>query len=1255
MQQLKTKISCQAFPKLGQYIKQSKENRIQIDQDNSDIDDLSEISDSREMTLKYSDNISLDELTPICTQVQFLRTETNNQLITQNQNGTSVFNTPNNYCQQTTSRYETEVIQEGQYKINDQGIQKQAFEMYSPSLMDNEESQHEEQLMSTSQQFQNIETNGYENVFLQNTESQTNQNLEECNNKNQNIKNYQELYELYQQHHIDQQYLEQAIQQDEVEEEHFSPQRKVNRTPSDLLRMTQQQLSNQDNHFIQIDQDNQHFLDQMGTNLQNKNTNANFQNADYRQKIVIQSQQQFANTLNLKNLNGKSINNAQNIRQNEKNSITVQSRNPYKRDLSNKKLNSQLDSNNNCIYDSMSTTKDKQFTSRVQGLGNYLCPPPFDQLFSHTEDQRTLKNELQLQNQNNQFFNQTIDDNRYGSKLNDQQKYNLNNKSKPTAKSPPQQHYSNHELINSPEQKSQQTINDHIRSQLFKLFQNYSDTSYNSGNTRMMVSKVVKQSNVQKIMIDFNQFLNIILYIAKIRYPQLFQQSSKQALDFLINSFLMPLQNTLDLKISQLEYKASISETHTNKKLEEMLAKISLNSLNQFLRDFEICPRYVHQRACILIWNHILNTKDSYIQDENKYINGNSQNNNYKSSIIQKQRFRIGAFFTFEDFLQYLFKLAFVLSQQQIDLNQNSLKLLYLLTKLENEDAIRKYMQRNQRPYNQIIRFIPSASTLCRIFGLNGCEKYHVSDILSHLILKSNSNGAIKMSGISSRFSSQRASLASPNSSSYRDGGVLSNIKRENQEEQAVDDTLKVTKYLQEVNDELKKQRNNSRESMLRSAYSIKTKGRISSNIRSPIQRINDYEQRSVSKYSNSIVSSRASSPYRSVLIQNNKLMNFDVFKNSLFQISKILLPNGTQIDQLKFLIDEHLLNLLEKDNDKRNLQNKLLKHSLILLDSQKVIQIMSDMHNELSYFYKIYTNNTAHMNFDQFIVYCGDHGIFPQICPKSLLYKIFFMLADYSDLNHPNENQNPQTIKETDLQQSYYKTANALRTPFGNIPLKDHNNIGNSLSSRNNQHNMRQSSKESAQSSNKNHQSKTYNEVVIDIHLFVEALGIIALQKDSSTVALAAHQNSNQNQNHKPILNFQTIVQKEFTLNEDQVVHKILELIERISQSEGVRKLQQREVSHSIKGCSKDSKNILLYFKKKYKPYFIEKYGEDIYLEQACASNYVLKKNKSLEFDDVFEMISDGGEDLSLLIQKQSQLQQFNQMQYFNQNYNKA
>lgn len=64
------------------------------------------------------------------------------------------------------------------------------------------------------------------------------------------------------------------------------------------------------------------------------------------------------------------------------------------------------------------------------------------------------------------------------------------------------------------------------------------------------------------------------------------------------------------------------------------------------------------------------------------------------------------------------------------------------------------------------------------------------------------------------------------------------------------------------------------------------------------------------------------------------------------------------------------------------------------ILKDQEIVDLLGIMHKTLIFSFKYYSNNKNTINFDRFIKFCKDFGIFPDIVPKSKLLKIFNTLS---------------------------------------------------------------------------------------------------------------------------------------------------------------------------------------------------------------------------------------------------------------------
>ena len=67
----------------------------------------------------------------------------------------------------------------------------------------------------------------------------------------------------------------------------------------------------------------------------------------------------------------------------------------------------------------------------------------------------------------------------------------------------------------------------------------------------------------------------------------------------------------------------------------------------------------------------------------------------------------------------------------------------------------------------------------------------------------------------------------------------------------------------------------------------------------------------------------------------------------------------------------------------------------LHLLESEEVINLLSELHQVIIPIYQVYANvKTSHFEFAAFIKFLTDFSVFPDVVNKSEAYKIFMNLA---------------------------------------------------------------------------------------------------------------------------------------------------------------------------------------------------------------------------------------------------------------------
>ena len=243
--------------------------------------------------------------------------------------------------------------------------------------------------------------------------------------------------------------------------------------------------------------------------------------------------------------------------------------------------------------------------------------------------------------------------------------------------------------------------------------------------------------------ITFEQYLNTILRVSELKYPDIFKKYPKSALKALLKNNIMPLMKRIesavenqsdDLQhslytVSELTLKLIVynedtqvifsdilplikmmytmyfeQEINNSKGKKSDLMKLSLKSVMTFSRDFELCPYLVHQKACFLIWYSIAHsdTKQELANNpEIRCIVSSSQN--------------VGRQFTLSHFIVFIYRLGVIYFNHSQDKPQEFnliKKLLFFLRKLENSDGFKKFMSRLSRTYNDSLTFLPSKDLL---------------------------------------------------------------------------------------------------------------------------------------------------------------------------------------------------------------------------------------------------------------------------------------------------------------------------------------------------------------------------------------------------------------------------------------------------------------------------------------------------------------------------------------------------------------
>lgn len=64
------------------------------------------------------------------------------------------------------------------------------------------------------------------------------------------------------------------------------------------------------------------------------------------------------------------------------------------------------------------------------------------------------------------------------------------------------------------------------------------------------------------------------------------------------------------------------------------------------------------------------------------------------------------------------------------------------------------------------------------------------------------------------------------------------------------------------------------------------------------------------------------------------------------------------------------------------------------ILKNSEVIEALSLVHKSVIYFYRYYANGMGFLDYEQFLRFCKDFAVFPDLIPQSKLKRFFCTLA---------------------------------------------------------------------------------------------------------------------------------------------------------------------------------------------------------------------------------------------------------------------
>ena len=131
-----------------------------------------------------------------------------------------------------------------------------------------------------------------------------------------------------------------------------------------------------------------------------------------------------------------------------------------------------------------------------------------------------------------------------------------------------------------------------------------------------------------------------------------------------------------------------------------------------------------------------------------------------------------------------------------------------------------------------------------------------------------------------------------------------------------------------------------------------------------------------------------------------NCKLELETFLKALELVSDLVFPDLTRAQAVETLVVQHLLPLLSSLDFENRVSglHQIQKLKAILADDSSV-ELMGVVHENTEVFFEYYADSKGHMNYESFVRFCSDFGIFPSIISKARLASYFYTLASLNSL----------------------------------------------------------------------------------------------------------------------------------------------------------------------------------------------------------------------------------------------------------------
>ena len=125
--------------------------------------------------------------------------------------------------------------------------------------------------------------------------------------------------------------------------------------------------------------------------------------------------------------------------------------------------------------------------------------------------------------------------------------------------------------------------------------------------------------------------------------------------------------------------------------------------------------------------------------------------------------------------------------------------------------------------------------------------------------------------------------------------------------------------------------------------------------------------------------------------------IEFRQFLKALELISRKVFPEQPGQEAFNSLLEEYILKLEAQLSEERTSNSKAIQETMEQFKSEDVIEALGIVHRSILYYFKAYAGVNMQMNFYNFIRFCKDFEIFPDVMSKTKLLRIFHTLSGVS------------------------------------------------------------------------------------------------------------------------------------------------------------------------------------------------------------------------------------------------------------------